>query len=104
MNFLNIIFQDFFAKIVNYGYILCRLYDNSMWTSDFYQIELPNWTKKSYYTVILPHYLVEELSQCSYFKNRWLNPNKKKATNQFVSMDIYVEKMGQKIKKMCYTP
>ena len=24
INFLNIFFQDFFAKIVNYGYILCR--------------------------------------------------------------------------------
>ena len=29
---------------------------NSMWMSDFYEIELPNWTKKSYFTVILPHY------------------------------------------------
>ena len=26
INFLNIFLQDFFAKIVNYGYILCRLF------------------------------------------------------------------------------
>ena len=26
INFLNIFFQDVFAKIVNYGYILCRLF------------------------------------------------------------------------------
>ena len=28
----------------------------SMWMGDFYQIELPNWTKNSYFTVILPRY------------------------------------------------
>ena len=27
INFLNIFFQDFFAKIVNYGYILCMLFN-----------------------------------------------------------------------------